>query len=153
MDTEFCLGCDKPSSQGAYCSQVCRLKDTSSQLHGAPLSNTTSVPTYTAKKPTNRYSLPPAFDFSAYSSNLAMDSWSSSSTSASGTDSETSSKRSSMSSLSPLSTKPTSTATPINLWKVEAPLSPEAQDQLQSYDGYFSRQPKRPAFSRRFTFL
>lgn len=158
MDTEFCLGCDKQSSQGAYCSQACRLLDvekgriisattTPTHLHNSSfVSTTTTSPIWPAKLNTNRFSLPPTFDFTPYQNKPTSPATPFTSTSESG--SGYSSKRSSMASLH--LGAPSQITGYIDLWKVDHPLSPEAQDQLHRYDSYFALS-KTPTYYKRFT--
>jgi len=156
MDTEFCLGCDKQSSQGAYCSQACRLFDvekgrsssttTPTQFLSSFTHTTTTSPSWLPKLNTNRFSLPSTFDFTPYQNKPTSPTAPSTPTSASG--SGYSSKRSSMASIH--LGAPSQSTGYIDLWKVDHPLSPEAQDQLHQYDSYFASS-KRPAYYKRFT--
>jgi len=159
MDTEFCLGCDKQSSQGAYCSQACRLLDvekgrrsvttTPTHLHDSSFASTTTTSPssiWPLKLNINRFSLPPTFNFTPYQNKPTSPTTPFTPTPESG--SGYSSKRSSMASIH-LSAPSQSTGY-IDLWKVDHPLSPEAQDQLHRYDSYFASS-KKPAYYKRFT--
>jgi len=157
MDTEFCLGCDKQSSQGAYCSQACRLLDVEkgrrsattspSDLHGSSFASTTTTSSssiWPTKLNTQRFSLPPAFLFTSYTNKPTSPVMTTPES-----ESGYSSKRSSMASIN-IGTPYKSTGY-IDLWKVDHPLSPEAQDQLHLYDSYFIRSSKRSTYYKRST--
>lgn len=72
---DFCLFCDKQTSEGAYCSQECRLADLERSGHSEPVSplNFTSsrgsswIPTYSTSS-SNQFHLAPAINFAAYKS-------------------------------------------------------------------------------------
>ena len=65
---DYCLTCDRQTSEGAYCSQRCRLLDVASSSKTLPIPSPTREMSYsnsTHSQPTG-FHLPPAFDFSAY---------------------------------------------------------------------------------------
>lgn len=75
---DFCLFCDKQTSQGAYCSQACRLADLERSGYSEPVSPLTFsssqrsswTPTYYTST-SNQFQLPPAVNFAAYRSGTA----------------------------------------------------------------------------------
>lgn len=70
---DYCLSCDRQTSGGAYCSQVCRLADLETSSCGSsPASPTTAGPSSfwaSSTSPSRSgFYLQPAFDFAAYRS-------------------------------------------------------------------------------------
>ena len=65
---DYCLACDKQTSEGAYCSQRCRLLDVASGSKNIPPPSPTRDPMYsnTTTGQAPGFHLPPAFDFAAY---------------------------------------------------------------------------------------
>lgn len=61
---DFCLGCDKESTSGPYCSQSCRLADLERANHSVP-SSPTSPCARTSQPSSSGYVLAPAYDFTS----------------------------------------------------------------------------------------
>lgn len=59
---DYCLSCDRQISEGAYCSQACRLADLEKAKSPSQLSSSAS----STGSSTNGFYLPPAVNFSAY---------------------------------------------------------------------------------------
>ena len=65
---DYCLTCDSQTSEGAYCSQRCRLLDVASGSKNIPPPSPThdSIHSNTTTSQTSGFHLAPAFNFSAY---------------------------------------------------------------------------------------